>query len=93
MTIQVTYDTKCNGYACESPGATDITDTSAVFSNYGSCVDIYAPGVNVLATYLDGGELVTSGTSIACPQVTGAIARYMSSLDAAPTVEEVSGKV
>ena len=74
-------------YFCS--GATDVTDFTASFSNFGSCVEMYAPGVNVLST-VPGGTDVYSGTSMACPTVAGAVARYMSSLDEAPTPAEVN---
>ncbi len=54
-------------------GATDIDDSRAYFSNYGTCVDIFAPGVNIISTYI-GSEDATaslSGTSMACPHVSG----------------------
>ena len=35
-------------------GATDTTDARASFSNYGTCLDIFAPGVNILS--LDQGQ-------------------------------------
>lgn len=38
-------------------GATDINDKFASFSNFGSLVDILAPGVNVLSTWLNGGTV------------------------------------
>lgn len=53
-------------------------DTRASFSNFGGAVDIAAPGVNILSTFLDstyqGGW---SGTSMASPHVAGAAALYM----------------
>jgi subtilisin family serine protease len=33
-------------------GATNILDTRASFSNYGSCVDLFAPGESILSTYM-----------------------------------------
>lgn len=56
--------------------ASDRTDTRASFSNHGSCVETYAPGVAVASTWLDGGSRTISGTSMASPHVAGAMALY-----------------
>jgi subtilisin family serine protease len=57
-------------------GATDIRDTRATFSNYGTCLDIFAPGVNIISTSNAGdtATAVMSGTSMAAPHVAGAAA-------------------
>ncbi|XP_030842083.1 uncharacterized protein LOC115924238 [Strongylocentrotus purpuratus] len=55
-------------------GATDKQDKRYNLSNYGTCLDIYAPGVDITSTWY-GGPTATntiSGTSMACPHVAGA---------------------
>ena len=43
-------------------GATDVDDVNAWFSNYGSVVDIYAPGVDVLSAWIGGVDDTVSGS-------------------------------
>ena len=56
--------------------ASDSGDNRASFSNYGGCVDIYAPGVSITSDWLSGGTNTISGTSMATPHVTGVGALY-----------------
>jgi len=59
-------------------GATGSTDTRASFSNFGSCLDVFAPGVSITSNGLTGGYVTMSGTSMASPHVAGAAAVILS---------------
>ncbi|MFE5623292.1 S8 family peptidase [Streptomyces virginiae] len=71
----------CGGSPASVPqaltvGATDAADRRAPFSNHGSCVDLFAPGVAVVSARKDSttGTARSSGTSMAAPHVAGAAA-------------------
>lgn len=75
----------CNSSPSSEPsaitvGATDISDGFASFSNFGTCVDINAPGVNITSDWYSSNTATNtiSGTSMATPHVTGAAALYES---------------
>ncbi|PWK47824.1 S8 family serine peptidase [Pleionea mediterranea] len=52
-------------------------DSRSSFSNYGSCIDIFAPGSSIRSTSINGGSTTLSGTSMASPHVAGVAALYM----------------
>ncbi|WP_189601039.1 S8 family peptidase [Streptomyces lateritius] len=61
-------------------GATDSADKRASFSNYGTCVDLFAPGVSVTSAWKDNDTATNtiSGTSMATPHTAGVAALYLS---------------
>ncbi|KAI8628626.1 subtilisin-like protease PR1K [Xylariaceae sp. FL1651] len=58
-------------------GATDINDAFASYSNFGSLVDILAPGSNIQSTWPNGQTNTISGTSMASPHVAGLGAYFL----------------
>ncbi|KAI6085494.1 peptidase S8/S53 domain-containing protein [Hypoxylon rubiginosum] len=64
-------------------GATTIDDELASYSNYGSVVDVLAPGTDIESLWNDGSTNVISGTSMASPHIAGLGAYYLG-LDASP---------
>ncbi|MDB4880706.1 MAG: peptidase and in kexin sedolisin [Gemmatimonadetes bacterium] len=71
-------------------GATDASDAFASFSNYGSCVDINAPGVSITSAWLTNTTNTISGTSMASPHVAGAAALYVAANPAATPAQVAS---
>lgn len=59
--------------------ATTIANKRASYSNYGKCVDLYAPGSDILGagSVSPTSTRVLSGTSMACPHVTGVVATML----------------
>jgi subtilisin family serine protease len=71
----------CNFTPARTPaaitvGATDISDVRASFSNFGTCLDVFAPGVSITSAWMtsDTATNTISGTSMASPHVAGVAA-------------------
>jgi cerevisin len=78
-------------------GASTLGDERAYFSNFGTCTDIFAPGLNILSTWV-GSKYATniiSGTSMASPHICGLLAYLLSlqpAADSAYAVAEITPK-
>lgn len=77
-------DDACNYSPARVPdvitvGATDQTDLRWSFSNFGSCVSVFAPGHVITSVGIKNNEstAIMSGTSMAAPHVSGAVALYL----------------
>lgn len=68
---------------------TGYVDYRLGYSNYGACVDLHAPGQSILSlSYADNTSVVSmSGTSMASPHVTGAVALFMQYSPETPAVQ------
>lgn len=75
-------------------GAIDSNDARASFSNFGSILDVFAPGVNVLSSWIGGTNATNtiSGTSMATPHVAG-LAAYLIALEGLSTPAAVAARI
>ncbi|KAI0842767.1 subtilisin-like protein [Hypoxylon sp. FL0890] len=69
-------------------GATTSGDARASYSNYGSVVDIFAPGSSILSTWREGRTNTISGTSMATPHITG-LGAYLLALEGKKTPQDL----
>ena len=76
-------------------GATDRYDNRAEFSNYGSTLDLFAPGVSITSAWVGDDLMIAtaSGTSMAAPHVAGVVALYLQSHRSASPAEVRSALV
>jgi len=100
----------CGGSPSRVPAAltvaaSDRDDAAASFTNWGDCVDLFAPGVDIVSAGITSttASSTMSGTSMASPHVAGAAARYLqdhpgaspaavdADLGAAATPDRISG--
>jgi len=60
-------------------GATDNADRKSSFSNFGTCVEIHAPGTSITSAWIgtNSASRTISGTSMAAPHVAGVMALYL----------------
>ena len=85
-----TFGTISVGSSSNDTSSSPNVDRESYFSNYGLCVDMFSPGFSIHSTYpflsgVSNTYATQSGTSMAAPFVSGAVARFLQLLDVAPT--------
>ncbi|XP_019622766.1 PREDICTED: proteinase T-like [Branchiostoma belcheri] len=72
-------------------GCSDNEDDFCFFSNYGTCMDIIAPGMDVTSAWIGGqfADNTISGTSMSAPHIAGIVAKYLSRQSTVPSPKEV----
>jgi hypothetical protein len=78
-TVDASTQSPANVAEAITVGATDNNDAFAWYSNYGSVVDIHAPGSGITSAYYSSDTAIAtmSGTSMATPHVAGVVALYL----------------
>ncbi|KAH6897399.1 peptidase S8/S53 domain-containing protein [Thelonectria olida] len=92
--LPVSTQSPANAPNALTVGAIDSSWRPASFTNYGAGVDIHAPGVSILSSYI-GSNTATrslSGTSMACPHVAG-LALYLQVLEGLSTPAAVTNRI
>lgn len=74
------YSSPASAELAITAGLSSLYDYRAYFSNWGKCVDVFGPGVNILSTYIGYPEATASmsGTSMASPHVVGLLTYFLS---------------
>ena len=92
--LPVSSQSPANAPNALTVAAADSSFRPASFTNYGAGVDIFAPGVAILSSYIGGNSATASlsGTSMAAPHVAG-LAAYLQALEGLSTPAAVSARI